>query len=308
MIVASIDIGTNTVLLLIAEVDTKKSKLSPIFNEYRLPRIGQDTKKSGTIRPDKLKLLFEVLSEYESIIKKHNCNKVIVTGTYALRIAKNSNDIYNEIKRRFNYELNIITGNLEAEYAYLGAISGFNGINSAMVIDIGGGSTELIFGDESKINFKTSIQIGSVSATEQFFQHSPPLNAEIQKFREHLKTLIPLEQTNSISDKVIAVAGTATTLGCMNQNLKEFSETRVEGSSLNRNDLNNLINEMCQLTAPEILNNYGQVMLGREDIILVGAIILGVIMDSFGIEKVILSSRGIRYGAIVHWLNNSGQS
>jgi len=310
MIVASIDIGTNTVLLLIAEVDIKTKKLIPLKNEYRLPRIGHDTIRTGIIKSEKINSLFEVLDEYVSIIDKYKCERVIVIGTNALRIAKNSGEISSKIHDRYNFTLQIIPGGLEAEYAYLGAISGMKNVSSAMVIDIGGGSTELIFGSNSGIINKRSIQIGSVSATENFLKHSPPLHNEIQLLTENIYSMLTTEfsKETKVPDTVVAVAGTATTLGCMKLNLKEFEENQVEGSQLSMEELNDITNKLSQSTPDKILEQYGQVMKGREDIILAGAIILQKIMEYFNIEELTVSSRGIRYGAIIHWLNSLNQS
>lgn len=310
MTVASIDIGTNTVLLLIAEVDVKTKKLTPIKNEYRLPRIGKDTIRTGIIKPEKINLLLNVLNEYSYLITQFRCEKVIVTGTNALRIAKNAIEIQDIIRKQFDFTLQIIPGDLEAEYAYLGAISGLENVSSLMVIDIGGGSTELIFGDLSGIMNKRSIPIGSVSATENFLKHSPPLQTEIQSLKENFILMLRSEfQPQYIIPKtIVAVAGTATTLSCVNLNLKEFDDNVVEGSQLSIKDLNNLVSRLFQLKPEVILDQYGSVMKGREDIILGGAVILLEIMNYFSIDKLFVSSRGIRYGAIIHWLNHQLQS
>jgi len=303
MIVASIDIGTNTVLLLIAEVNKETRKLIPLRNEYCMPRIGQGTKVTGIINPDKLNLLYDSLKEYEILIKKYNCEKVIVTGTNALRIAKNTPEISNELKKLFNYNLEVVSGDVEAEYAYLGATSNIDNASSSLVIDIGGGSTELIFGCESNITFKTSIPIGSVSATEQFLEQSPPLKSGKDSLSAEIKNLVKDLNENKTPDTVVAIAGTATTLACMNLELKEFEEDKVEKSILTSDEIKRLIDKLNQLTSNEILEKYGPVMKGREDIILAGAIILSEIMIFFRIEKLIVSSRGIRYGAIVKYLD-----
>ncbi|MGB5288378.1 MAG: hypothetical protein WBN42_07780, partial [Ignavibacteriaceae bacterium] len=294
-----IDIGTNTALLLIAEVNVESRRLIPLRNEYRMPRIGQGVKKTGIISADRVKLLFDVLKEYEIIIKKYNCEKVIVTGTNALRLARNTPEISKELKRMLNYKLEVIPGDVEAEYAYLGATSDLDKTSSSLVIDIGGGSTELIFGNGSNIIFKTSLPIGSVSATEQFLKHSPPLKSGIESLNTEVKNLLKDLNEHKIPNTILAIAGTATTLACMKLGLKEFDEDKVEKSTLNCDEIEILIDELNQLTANEILDKYGPVMKGREDIILAGAIILSEIMNFFKIDKLNISSRGIRYGAVV---------
>ena len=304
MIVASIDIGTNTVLLLIAKVDTKSRKLTTLSNEYRMPRIGKEINQTGKISEDKIKLLFNVLIEYDEIIKKFNCDKVIVTGTNALRIAKNNKEISKQINKIFNHELEVIPGEMEAEYAFLGATSDLKNLSSSLVIDIGGGSTELIFGDKLKIKSKRSLQIGSVSATEKYLKYSPPLKSEIDNLKNDIRNILVNVNENYAPDTTVAIAGTATTLACMNSGIKIFEEDKIENSTMSSDEIKQLIIQLSDLTALEILNKYGPVLTGREDIIFAGAIILSEILELFGIKKFFVSSRGIRYGAIIKYLKS----
>ncbi len=118
MIIASIDIGTNTVLLLIADVDYSTRRIIPLHDEYRMPRIGYKTKQTGIISSDRLILLNDVLKEYSDIINRFKCDKVILTGTNAFRMASNTAEIIKELKKSFNYDLKVISGEEEAEYAY----------------------------------------------------------------------------------------------------------------------------------------------------------------------------------------------
>jgi len=301
MIVASIDIGTNTVLLLIAEVKNS-GELTPILNKYRMPRIGKGIDATGLINSEKLNLLYTVLKEYDSLIKFYNCEKVIVTGTNALRIASNASEVLKTIKNLFKYKIDIISGEEEAEYAYLGATSNLLDKSAVLVIDIGGGSTEIILGEKSEIKFKSSIRIGSVSATEKFLKHSPPQIEEIKILKDEIIFLLKeLSSLNSYSN-VIATAGTATTLSCMKLGLRDFVEDKVEMSSITIEELNEIIKKLGKLKPSEILEIYGPIMKGREDIILAGAIILFETMIFFGIKNLKVSSWGIRYGAIIKYL------
>jgi exopolyphosphatase / guanosine-5'-triphosphate,3'-diphosphate pyrophosphatase len=305
MTIASIDIGTNTVLLLIAEVDPSTSKIITLRNEYRMPRIGQGTKQTGIISQNRLNLLYDVLNEYNTIINNYDCDKVILTGTNAFRMASNTLDIINGIKKSFDYDIKVISGQDEAEYAYYGAISDLDDNSFSMVIDIGGSSTEVIIGESKRIISKNSLQLGSVSATEQILKNSPPLKTEIENLRKEIKFLFSSLDHNNIPAQVIAIAGTATTLACMKSGLKEFEEERVHKSIITIQDMKNIIGELSSLTTTEILVKYGPVMKGRDDIILAGVFILYQFMQHFGIDSAIVSTRGIRYGAIVKYLESS---
>lgn len=304
MIVASIDIGTNTVLLLIAELNIETGSITSIKNEYRIPRIGQGVKKSGVIKNEKIALLLKVISEYDEIISCYDCNNVILTGTNAFRIAGNSVTIVKQIKDRFGYNLNIISGEEEAEYAYLGAISGFDSNGLLMVIDIGGSSTEFITGHGKEIISKKSLQLGSVSLTEQFLHHSPPLNSELENLRKEIRDSVSTINIKSNLTEVVAIAGTATTIVGMINNLNEFDEIKVENSLIEIQSFNGLVQQLNKLTADQILERFGPLLKGREDIILAGAYVLLTIMEVFKIQSVKVSTRGIRFGAIVKYFRN----
>jgi exopolyphosphatase/guanosine-5'-triphosphate,3'-diphosphate pyrophosphatase len=304
MIVASIDIGTNTVLLLIARIDTKDGKIIPILNDYRLPRIGKGIKKSGRISNERIINLFSVLREYKSLIDNHNCDKVLVFGTNAFRIADNSIEIVEKIKSELSFDLNVISGDEEAEYAYLGAISNLQETKSSTVIDIGGSSTEIINGESLKIQSKISLQLGSVTATEQYLNNSPPRNDEIEKMKTEIINHFQTNKIITVAPKVIAIAGTATTLACMKLGLYEFNEKLVDNYNLKLEDLRYLVKDLSTLNAFDILDKYGTVVKGREDIILAGAIILLEFMIFYNVNSVLVSTKGIRYGAIVRYLSD----
>lgn len=299
MIVASIDIGTNTVLLLIAKVDYESKNIIPILNEYRIPRIGRGIKQNGQINTDSISKLFAVLREFKTIISEYNCDTILVTGTNAFRMATNSTEIIESIRNEFNLEVKVISGEQEAEYAYLGALSALKEKTYFSVIDIGGSSTEIITGEESNIMTKVSLQIGSVTATEQYLKTSPPNNSDIENLKREICDQFSIINKNLVAQRVVAIAGTATTLACMKLGLKEFDENVVDNFTLKGDALSQLISDINKLSSIDILENYGAIMKGREDIILAGAIILEQFMRFCEVNSVIVSTRGIRYGAIV---------
>jgi exopolyphosphatase/guanosine-5'-triphosphate,3'-diphosphate pyrophosphatase len=305
MTVASIDIGTNTVILLIAEAELSNNSLRPLHNEYRMPRMGKGLEPDGEISEEKLNLLFPILTEYKTIIEKYSCEKILVTATNAFRLASNSKEISSEIKDKLNFDVNIISGEVEADYAFLGALSGTEISCSSFVIDIGGGSTELIYGNRSVIFYKKSYPIGSVIATEKYLEHTPPLPKEIEYLELKLEEIFKEVTEKSKPEKVIAIAGTPTTLACMIKGLKEFEEAEIDGSDLTAADLQNLISEIKKLQPEQIKKTFGNVLSGREDIILGGALILKKLMEIIDLDKVMVSSRGIRYGAIINYLKDN---
>ena len=174
----------------------------------------------------------------------------------------------------------------------------------SLVIDIGGGSTELITGKNNKIKYKKSFQIGSVSATENYLRHSPAKPDELAKLDSDLTNIFKVIKNKLTPDLTYAVAGTPTTISCMVKELKEYDDAVVEGSYLNFSELKKLVEQLKLLTPNEVKERYGNVMRGREDIILGGALILLKVMELIEISELIVSARGIRYGAIQKYLMN----
>jgi len=304
MIVASIDIGTNTILLLIARI-SNDSQIETLLNEYRIPRIGKGLLPGEKITDEKVKELFAVLEDYSEIIKRYNCKRIIVTATNAFRIAANGAQIANEIRKKFNQDVKIVTGFEEARLSYLGAISGINTAREMLVIDIGGGSTELTFGKGTEMSFRESFKTGVVSASEKYFLNDPPLKTEIEKFRNELSVLFKkLKNLAYAPESAIALAGTPTTLACIKKNLEQFDENLVEGSILSCQDIEEVITLLAELSIKEIQNKFKTIVNGREDLILSGAIILLFIMKLLNIDNVIVSTKGIRFGAIIDQMIN----
>ncbi len=303
MTIASIDLGTNTVLLLIAKAEKSVSKIVTLVNEYRMPRIGKGLKPGGSITEEKIIELFEVLADYNTVIKEHNCEQVLLSATNALRIASNGKKILDEIASRYGWDCRIISGEEEARYSYLGAVSGIDEKVTTLIIDIGGGSTELVLGKGEDILFRKSYHAGVVSHTEKHFKHDPPFPSEINTLEDDIASVFSeIKDHIHAPDNTIAIAGTPTTLACIKNGLNNFNEEKIEGSTLSISEMHNLIQELKNLSSSEISERYKSVTKGREDLILTGSYILFLIMNILDIDKVIVSTKGIRYGAIVNYL------
>jgi exopolyphosphatase/guanosine-5'-triphosphate,3'-diphosphate pyrophosphatase len=305
MNIASIDIGSNTVLLLIAEYNSETGEIKSLRNEYRMPRIGRGLIKGQPIPESSIAKMFKVLDEYKQIAENYSCQKFLVTGTNALRIASNRDEIINSLRNKFSFDLKVISGDEEAKFAFLGSTEGLNTDLPILVIDIGGGSTELILGNENDIIYSESFPFGAVNLTENFInddRHS--ISQSIQRMQEFIQVQIE-KVIRKIPDEFLtaAVAGTPTSLSCIKQNLKIYDDKKVERSILNFDFLESMINEFSKKSPKNILTDYGSVVEGREDIILAGTTILAEICRTLNIDEVIVSSKGIRYGAIVNYVN-----
>lgn len=302
MNIASIDVGSNTVLLLVASISD--AKLKPLVNKYESPRLGKGLQIGGEIREEGIKHLLKILKDYKNIINKHECTHVILTATNAMRIASNSQSIISRIKDQLAFNVKIIQGDEEARLSYLGASSSFNNLEEKTVIDIGGGSTEIIFGNNKELFFKKSFQTGVVSLTEKYIRSFPYSEESVKSAEHELKNIFSELNSNIPSDvSTIAVAGTPTTLSCIKQNIKIYDEQKVEASTLESSELIELTKVLQNLSGNDIKQKYGQVVAGREDVLFAGALILNYLKKILKIDKILVSSRGLRYGNIIDYIN-----
>ena len=303
MNIASIDIGSNTMILLIAKIENKK--LHPLCNMYETPRLGKDLKINGEIRDDKIEELLKILLNFKKKINEFNCAETIITATNAMRIAKNSGQIIKKVKQKLNLDIKIIQGEKEAELSFLGASSGFPEIKQKIVIDIGGGSTEIIYGNKENLFYRHSFQVGTVSLTEKYLTKFP-YSANIKDIiYNHLGNIFaPVKDNIPLSIPTIAVAGTPTTLFCMINNMRNYDEEKVEGAQLSRNELLDISNKLVSISPNIIKQSYGDVVKGREDVIFAGSLILLYLSEVFLIDSIYISERGLRYGNIVRFIDS----
>lgn len=303
MNIASIDIGTNTVLMLIANINKDDKTIKPLLNEYKMPRIGKGLVPGGAISKERIEDLFQVLNKYSVLIGDYSCNKIIAKGTSALRLASNSQEIISAIRSKFGIDVEVISGKEEARLSYIGSISAASS-DTFIVIDIGGGSTEIISGSRTEIKYSKSFNVGVVSLTERYIHHDPPKPRELTLMNNIIvNTFDELRDVLPRNAAVIAVAGTPTSLSCMKMGLKKYNEEKVEGSSLTRSQLQYFINELSLLSHTEIKEKYQQIVEGRDDIILTGTMILYNLTEILNSNEIIVSGRGIRYGSLVDYLN-----
>ena len=308
MNIASIDIGTNTVLLLIAQLDTTLNTLTPLFHSYRIPRIGRSVGKTGRITDENIATLITILTEFKQYAEEHHCTEIIASGTYPFRAATNADDVLARVKAATGITITPLTGEDEAKYSFLGAISDIPYDGTVCVIDIGGGSTELITGKQAVINYRHSSPMGVVNFTEKLISEYPVSDSKLTEISKEVRER--LHNNYEIKDEVglaIALAGTPTTLACMLLNLKEFDEEKIHKSVLTLDGIEGLVLDLSRLSPPDILTKYSSVVAGREDVLLMGTIFLAEIMKFLGVAEVEVSSRGLRYGALFEKLKQSGK-
>lgn len=312
MKVAALDLGSNTFLLLIAEIDSPSIKV--ICDKLTVTRLGQGVGQNGYFHPEALARARQCLNEYRAIIDQEKVDRVVAVATSAARDAKNAEELF-AIGRDLKIPIQIIEGDKEAELTFLGSTFDhtFNhGLGQHLVIDIGGGSTEIIVGSAGKIEKGFSMDIGSVRLQERFISKQPVLPDEQKALSNYIDEMfvqhaeqLPDPQVKTINTiKMIAVAGTPTTLAAVDQGMP-FEEGRIHGYQLTRSRLQFWLDQFCAMSVEEKQKLPGMDPK-RADVILVGTQILIACMDYYSVETLTVSTKGLRYAAALKWKDLCG--
>jgi len=295
---ASIDIGTNTVLMVVADISAH-GEITPVFDFQQLPRLGKGVDAHRKIPIESVNRVVDALTNCKDKAHKLNVSQIFACGTSALRDAQNSYEVIDYIKNHTGISIDIISGEKEAEFTYLGALSGIpHSEDSICVIDIGGGSTELVIGRNRTVDTRYSVDIGCVRITERYFNSLPPsaekIHAADRLIEENIRNTIKKAKI----DKIVGVAGTVTTLAAIYKEIDVFSPDAVDGVEITFDDIDKIFSEYATYSL-EQMKNIPQVTEGREDILLAGILILRRYLKYLGKESIIVSSRGLRYGQLI---------
>ena len=294
MRVAALDLGTNTFLCLVADVESN-GVVRVISDEAKVVRLGQGIHASRGIHPEALERADICLGAYAQVIRKHKAECVMAVATSAARDAINGEELI-KIGRKHGIEIRIIEGETEAELTYRGVFIE-PPRESAVILDVGGGSTEFILGDRSGIRKKLSLDVGSVRLTEAFVTGHPVSSEELGAMRRHL-----IEKFKEAKEKLsgptpgraIAVAGTPATIAALDA-AREFDPGFVEGYRLSKQSLFTWAERLARMSLAERRALVGMEP-GRADVVVAGALILGSGCEALGIDGVEVSVRGLRYG------------
>lgn len=315
-----IDIGTNTVLMLIAEYEPIGNIVKTILDIQRIPRLGKGVNKNRNILPESFEKAETILEEYMQISHEQGSKEIIATATSFLRDSANRKDFVTYIKERTGVNIEILSGDDEARWTFMGGtfdkLTNINEDLRITIIDIGGGSTEISSGKmpgkftlEAINNIQISghsFDVGSVRLKEKFFSIHPPSKNEISNSKDfilsHISNFDKFEEpAESDKSKLIGLAGTITTLGAIKLKLDKFIPEEIDNLELTITEVNQLLNIFSSRTSDELLT-MGNYMEGRADIILSGTLILKCFMEKFGFDKLTISTKGLRYGILLREL------
>jgi len=293
---ASIDIGTNTILLLIAEVEGEKIK--PLFETETVARLGEGVQKSGILAKEAMNRGIETLSQYWERCRAMKVQNIFAVGTNALREAKNSAEFLRLIKEKLNLSIEVISGEEEARLSYLAVSKDLMEVNEPiLVVDVGGGSTEFILGRGNQINQWISLPLGSVRFTEQYLHSDPVQEEEWNTMENRIRELLAKIPHSQEPSSMVAVGGTATTLASVEQGLEEFIPQKIHHFVLRREGLKNQLLLYRSRTIEERKKIPG-LPAARADVILAGGAILYLAMEELNSPSALISCHGVRYGLL----------
>jgi exopolyphosphatase/guanosine-5'-triphosphate,3'-diphosphate pyrophosphatase len=295
--ISCIDIGTNTALLLIADLEPESGTINSVYHKQTIVRLGKNVDAEKVIDRDALQRLIESLSDYRRISDEHETETIIAVGTSALRDAKNHDEVISEVARKTGITIKCISGKEEAELTFSGAVAAMSNIPDLFtVIDIGGGSTEISMGSVCAVTESVSMDIGSVRLTERFFSTLPPPQQEFDDAKSSINKLLSSNILPFFAsrDHVYGVAGTLTTIAQVAQGLKHFDARKVHNFPLRYTDVHACLEKLKASNLEEIIDL--GIPEGRADVITMGTLILHQLMRLLGIEKIQVSIQGLRFG------------
>jgi exopolyphosphatase / guanosine-5'-triphosphate,3'-diphosphate pyrophosphatase len=299
--VASIDIGTNTILLLIADAD--HATLKPLLEKETVVRLGEGLQKSGVLSAEAMDRGMRTLDEYLRECNGAGVQTIFTVGTSALREAKNSGDFLERAREKLGLSIEVISGEEEAHLSFLAVAADLKEPTIAtMVIDVGGGSTEFILGKGHRITHGVSLPLGLVRFTEQFLISDPVREEEWEEMREWIQKMLPGIPHPKEPFSLVSIGGTGTTLASVAQGLTEFIPGKIHHFILTRDEIRaQLLLYRSQKT--EERKKIPGLPPARADVILAGGTILYAAMEELECPSVLISSHGVRYGLLYQRLH-----
>ena len=297
--IAVVDIGTNSTRLLIGRVTG--TGVEEVERRSEVTRLGQGVDSSGRLADEAVGRVFGVLEEYARLIEEHGAGDVVALATSAVRDSSNGDEFRDALRERFGFEARTISGDEEARLTFMGATSARDDRDDpTLVIDIGGGSTELVVGrpgDEP--SFHVSTQAGSVRQSERHLHDDPPSRDQLRALGEEVRGIVAAEVPADVRSDVthgIAVAGTATQLASIDLECEPYDPTKVHGHVLTIERVRAMLDGLAAVALPERRQIRG-LHPDRAPTIIAGAAILVQAMDAFGLGRVETSERDILHGA-----------
>ncbi len=296
--IAVIDIGSNTIRLLIGKVEGDRVKR--IYVDRKVARLGTEISKNKKLNEKSIEKSLGILRKFKEVSEQFLSEPVIAVGTSALREAVNSQDFIEMVKKELGLNIRIISGNEEAFFTLEGIKSGLDDrINQLFALDIGGGSTEWIYSDNDGI-LMGSLNLGALKEYEKFFKTDPPLQEEIENLRNYIHSIVGGTFLSIVREKIFVTGGTAVTLAMMALKLDSYIPEKLHLTKVSLEEVNNII-EKLRLTPLNERKKIIGLIKDRVDIILPGLMILESVAKHICANNIIVSDYGFIEGIMKNY-------
>ncbi|MEV0964637.1 Ppx/GppA phosphatase family protein [Streptomyces sp. NPDC049910] len=303
--VAAVDCGTNSIRLLVADVDPSTGGLMELDRRMTIVRLGQGVDRTGRLAPEALERTFAACREYAGVIKEHGIEapsaggggRIRFVATSASRDAENRGEFVSGVAGILGVEPEVISGDQEAEFSFTGATRGLAGHEERLVVDIGGGSTEFVIG-RGRVEAARSVDIGCVRLTERHIRGDPPAPEEIAAVRADIEAALDLAgETVPIGEAgtLVGLAGSVTTVAGIALGLDAYDSGAIHHSRVSRDRVAEITERLVRSTHDERAA-IPVMHPGRVDVIIAGALVLLAVMDRAGVPEVVVSEHDILDG------------
>jgi len=292
---ASIDLGSNSTRLLIAEVSDQGFNV--LIRKHVVTKMSEKLEQTEEISTEAFKRVNSALRNFKKLLIANDVDDVFVIGTAALRDAKNSDEIIENIRKKYDFEVEVLSGHEEGITTSIGVLHFMENSKNFLIIDIGGRSTEFVYGFENKIRSK-SLNLGVVTLSEKYFSHLPISKELIDEAK------LKIEKELSCLDikgkkNVIGVSGTALSLGSIFLNQQNFNEEELHEITIDIDNVKKINNRLLKMSEAEIITKFKGIDPKRAATITSGVFLLEIILSQYSNSPIIISKNDILEGLIL---------
>jgi exopolyphosphatase/guanosine-5'-triphosphate,3'-diphosphate pyrophosphatase len=293
--VAAVDLGTNSTRLLVADV--ADGRIEELVRRLKITRLGEGVDERRRLLPAPIARVRNVLTDYRREAEHLGAEQTLAIATSAVRDAENGEAFLGEIEWSYGFSTLLLSGHEEARLTFRGVATDRDIDTEILVVDIGGGSTELVAGGPDGLRFHDSLDLGAVRLTERFLPSDPPKEAELEACAEAVRALLAERVPEDVRPAAaVGVAGTITSLAALDLGLEEYDPERVHGHRFGRESVADQLARLASLPLEE-RREIPSLDPERAPVIVAGAVILLAVMDHFGLAEIEASERDILDGA-----------
>jgi exopolyphosphatase / guanosine-5'-triphosphate,3'-diphosphate pyrophosphatase len=288
------------VLLLVAR-RSSEGEILPVHEEATITRIGRGVDRTGMLSPPGVQATLDALRTFAARARDFGATQLAAVGTSALRDARNAALFLRPAEEILGAPVEVISGTREAQLTFAGAVQGLSIEREPVsVVDIGGGSTEVVRGRDSTVEHGVSLDVGSVRLTERHIHHDPPRPEEVERIAADVSAALRA-RAPFLAPPMVGIAGTVTTLAAIHGRVSPYDPARIHGMELSQKAVADLADDLASRPSEDRTALVG-LDARRADVIIAGAIILREAMRHAGADRVLVSHGGVRYGRAAEML------